>query len=453
MVVEKDVHPVGFRYDEAKQVFDYIRAGESASVIGVSGIGKSNLLRHLCNWQNQSKHLKSAADSTIIVLVNFHYAPDYSNRTIYSLILSQLEFLNDDSERPQLTSDIINNISRQHEKLLDVGDDVLKTQRYFDLALRPILAGTDQHLVLLFDQFDPVYQEADAQLFANLRALREAYKYRVSYILFTRDFLPNLIETDAAREEFYELMVLNLIGLHPYNEIDSMSLVQRIAHRHQLYWDEDIARNLYRITGGHAGLLRASYLSCAKDNLDLTGDLSVDVTTLLSLPVVDMECQKFWNSFSLIEKRTFSRQAHDIGLDEQNNDVMRQLQFKGMLTEYTTVDVFSPLFKEYIKKQENVWQRPLFFDESTRQVWVLGQPKPALTRLEYQLFKALYDRLDEIVTKDELIEAVWPEAMGGITNENLTTTIGRLRKKIEPNPGTQRFLENVRNQGYKLSAD
>jgi DNA-binding response OmpR family regulator len=166
-----------------------------------------------------------------------------------------------------------------------------------------------------------------------------------------------------------------------------------------------------------------------------------------------MECQKFWNSFSLIEKRTFSRQAHDIGLDEQNNDVMRQLQFKGMLTEYTTVDVFSPLFKEYIKKQENVWQRPLFFDESTRQVWVLGQPKPALTRLEYQLFKALYDRLDEIVTKDELIEAVWPEAMGGITNENLTTTIGRLRKKIEPNPGTQRFLENVRNQGYKLSAD
>ncbi len=213
-----------FRKAEVKRIFGWARAGESASVIGISGVGKSNLFNHIRDPQTQGMYLGELDTDTIIVRVNFHYAPDFTDRTVYSLILEQLEMLDGDKERLGLTDETLAALSELHEKMLDAGSDTLKVQRYFKLAVRQLLAHSSRRLVILCDQFDEVYREAEPRFFANLRGLREAYKYRVSYILFTRDMLPNLIEMDAEREEFYELVASNVMGLRPYNQSDAISL-------------------------------------------------------------------------------------------------------------------------------------------------------------------------------------------------------------------------------------
>ena len=439
----------GFRQPETEKLFKWIKAGESASIIGVSGVGKSNLFNHLRDRQTQASHLDQSDWITVIVRANFHYIPDFSDRSIYSLILEQLELLEGDADRLGLSVQDIEQISHYHELLLDAKDDALKVQRYFKLALRVLLGQPKRRLVFLFDQFDDVYQEADPRLFANLRGLREAYKYRISFLVFTRDMLPNLIDMDPAREEFYELLASNIMGLKPYAKSDALSVLARVAQRNQLLLTDDLQDCLYQLAGGHAGLLRSALLGIAHRQLVDQLRQPDAVQMLLQIPGMEMECDKLWRSLSTHEQRTLLAitQTFEKGIDV---NVVAQLQIKGLLTEGETAEIFSPIFTEFVSVQEALWERPLFFDEPSRQIWVLGEPVPRLTQLEYRLFKQLFEQEGEVVEKDALISAGWPNAKGGVSDEALIAAIARLRKKIEPDPPNPRFLQNVHNQGYML---
>jgi hypothetical protein len=439
----------GFRQPETEQLFKWMQAGESASIIGISGVGKSNLFNHLRDPQTQAGYLNQSDVITVIVRANFHYIPDFSDRSIYSLIVEQLELLEGDADRLGLSVQDIEQISQYHELLLDAKEDILKVQRYFKLALRVLLGQSKRRLVFLFDQFDDVYQEAEPRLFANLRGLREAYKYRISYLVFTRDLLPNLIDMDQAREEFYELLASNIMGLKPYAKSDAMSVLERIAGRNQIALTNKLRDGLYGLAGGHAGLLRAALLGTAQHNLADQLHQPDAAERLLQIPGVEMECEKLWHSLSTHEQRTLLAiaQAFDRGMDD---NVVLQLQIKGLLTEGDSLVIFSPLFARFVAAQEALWERPLFFDEPSRQIWVLGNPAPRLTQLEYRLFQQLHQQEGEVVEKDELITAGWPNAKGGVSDEALIAAIARLRKKIEPDSRNPRFLQNVHNQGYML---
>lgn len=439
----------GFRHLEAKKLFNWAKAGESASIVGMSGVGKSNLFNHLRAPQTQKMYLGTNEDRTIVIRANFHYVPDFADRSVYSLLLEQLEML--DIERFNISEDVINQIYLLHEKMLDAGDDVLKVQRYFKQAVRMILGNSNRKLVILCDQFDEIYQEASPRLFANLRGLREAYKYRVSYFIFTRDLMTNLIDLDPEREEFYELMASNIMGLKPYNAVDAKLLLLRIAERNNMELPEGVPELLYKLTGGHAGLLRASYLGIMEKGLNDKLDEPNIVQRILKVPGIDIECEKIWRSLSVRERRVLAQLMLDAVPAKTERPILAQLQIKGVLSEDRKL--FSQLFGNYVGGQEALWERPLYFDVKARQVWVVGEAAPKLTPLEFKLLRLLYERAGEVVVKDELVQAGWPEAHGGVSDEALTAAISRLRKKIEPDPKNPRFLENVHNQGYVLKLD
>jgi DNA-binding winged helix-turn-helix (wHTH) protein len=396
--------------------------------------------------------LGEEAGRILIVRVNFHFAPDFTDRTIYSLILEQLELLDGEAARWELTPEMLAAIGEQHERLLAAGGDSLQVQRHFKLALRPFLSPPSQRrLVLLLDQFDDVCREAEPRIFMNLRGLREAYKNRLTFVTFTRDLLPNLAEMDLAREEFYELMALNVIGLRPYAPRDAHSLLQRIAGRHGLPVEEALAQRLIRLSGGHAGLLRAAFLAVARREADCPEEDTAAVIALSQSPGLQMECEKVWRSLNGQEQQLLAAYAHEFPVDGVGEMAKRPLQIKGILTFAEPSAIFAPLFTHYAQNQEAVWERPFYLDEAARQVWVMGNPKPLLSATEFRLLKALYHRSGEILSKDELVDAGWPNVQGGVSNEALHARISGLRKKIEIDSQNPRFLENIHGQGYKLT--
>jgi len=85
----------------------------------------------------------------------------------------------------------------------------------------------------------------------------------------------------------------------------------------------------------------------------------------------------------------------------------------------------------------------VLFDPSGEQV-KLG-PKAFDTLLE------LVRRHSEIVTRDQLLELVWPDTI--VEENNLTQCISALRKAFEETPGQQRFIATVPGQGYKFVAE
>jgi len=62
----------------------------------------------------------------------------------------------------------------------------------------------------------------------------------------------------------------------------------------------------------------------------------------------------------------------------------------------------------------------------------------------------LVSRRTEVVTRDELLEAVWPDSI--VEENNLTQCISALRRAFEEKPGEQRFIATIPGQGYKFVA-
>ncbi len=87
----------------------------------------------------------------------------------------------------------------------------------------------------------------------------------------------------------------------------------------------------------------------------------------------------------------------------------------------------------------------LAIDLEARRVFI-GDNDLHLTRTEYSLLSELANRLDAIVTHDELLVRVWgPEYRG--SNHYLHTYLGRLRKKLGE---YSELLETVPGMGYNL---
>lgn len=71
-----------------------------------------------------------------------------------------------------------------------------------------------------------------------------------------------------------------------------------------------------------------------------------------------------------------------------------------------------------------------------------------LTAKEYSLLSFFMENPMRILSKNQLLEAIW-DIDGNFVDENtLSVNIRRLREKIEDNPSAPRFLKNVRGLGY-----
>jgi DNA-binding response OmpR family regulator len=77
------------------------------------------------------------------------------------------------------------------------------------------------------------------------------------------------------------------------------------------------------------------------------------------------------------------------------------------------------------------------------------QGRIRLTTREMGLLRALVDREGEVVTRGELLEAVW--GLRPDTNTRVVDSfVVRLRRYVEPDPSRPRHIVSVRGHGYKL---
>ena len=82
---------------------------------------------------------------------------------------------------------------------------------------------------------------------------------------------------------------------------------------------------------------------------------------------------------------------------------------------------------------------------------VLRQGKKIhLTSLEFRLLRYFIEKRGCVVTRDELLDEAWGDAI--ITPRTIDSHIVHLRKKIEPDPRHPRYLISVRGVGHRFEA-
>ena len=107
-----------------------------------------------------------------------------------------------------------------------------------------------------------------------------------------------------------------------------------------------------------------------------------------------------------------------------------------------------PLTQEMIR----VAQPGLRLNKSQRQVLVNGVVlDPALSLSQYRLLEILWEHKGKIVTREEVIAAVWPDSdEAGITEQAIDALVRRLRDRLAEVDPEHDYLVTVRGHGFRL---
>jgi len=344
-----DSYPANYRAREVQYIHTAVQAGECVAVVGLSGAGKSNLIGFLANC--------SPLAAPRSALIDCNRLPDPSAEAFYALARRSLG-----DAQP-------------------AGDEF----QALESAVEYRMASQPEGLCLLFDRFD-FLSPANSTLFGNLRALRDAFKYKLTYVTSTRRPLDPYTE-------LAELFFANTLWLGPLSESDARWNVSRYAQRKGITWDETAVSEIIRISAGYPSLLRA-VCEASSDGTPL------EVRSLSNHPAIKRRVDEFW-------------------ADQPGDDDLRRSGLAGQpmlstgrpLLADMQLTAKEHLLLEYLRQHPNQVSDK---DDLIHAVW----------------------------PEDKIFER-------GIRDDSLAQLIRRLREKIEPDPSNPSHIHTVPGRGYR----
>jgi len=440
-------HPTTYRQEIVQPIFHRIQARGSCVVISAASMGKSRLVQFLLRADVQHHYLGEKAEHFLFVWADCNRMAQVTEWGLYELLLTGLiEACGQHPRAQELRPELV---TLRQEAILTANP--LLAQRHLELAVRMLCQEQGLSLAILLDEFDESYRTLPAQVLANLRGLRDVNKYRLSYVLFTREH-PAQLRVLQESEGFYELFSRSVYGLKPYQKEDARRILQQLQVRrqHELgSLSQEAQEELLRLSGGHPGLLVALVDALASSSKSSEDSWE---TWAQNQPAVQEENRKIWHSLSHQEQLTANRLAQGISTGFRERE---PLELRGLIRQLNgRIEFFSPLFRQYAI-QNAPTSLSFWLDHRSGAVWVNGQPIIDLTPLEYKFVEYLETKQGELCTRDELLEHLYQETssqeLPAGTDSRLDALVRRIRKKIELDPSRPRFILTVRGRGYRLA--
>lgn len=94
----------------------------------------------------------------------------------------------------------------------------------------------------------------------------------------------------------------------------------------------------------------------------------------------------------------------------------------------------------------------LRLDTEARRVFINDmEVDPPLSLPQYRLLELLYNNLGRICTRDSVVEAVWPEAMGeGVSEQAIDALVRRLRDRLSEVDPEHDYIMTIRGHGFRM---
>lgn len=419
-------HPEHYRQTEIQALQQAIRAKENRLVLGLPGVGLSNLLRFLAtrtDWGGRS--------------VTFAYLHCGS----LGSCLDRTEFFN------EITRQLAAQGLGQTPPSDRPGYDCLRS------LLTSIERGLFDRIVIVVNKADDLLRQADPSFFLQLKALTDLNK-GVCYIFAAGLEMQYLAGPDnplfAGREQ--------IVG--PFNAQDFAGAVAEEAQRLEVTFDADAQHHLAGLTGGHPGLLRAVSSAVVFEGLDL-GQTEVDIERrLLARGEVQHRCRKVWRCLN--SKQQTALHALIAGKSMSiEPEMLIWLQTVGLVQEKEgRYHLFSSLFQQFIgtlKSKHEAALPPIEIKKIVtkhckgQQVVVAGtvykdKQKVHVSALELRLIACLQQE-QRVYTKDEIAAYLYCEDE---EIDNVETAIFNLVSQVRRRLGDKRYIKNRHGQGYEF---
>jgi DNA-binding response OmpR family regulator len=103
---------------------------------------------------------------------------------------------------------------------------------------------------------------------------------------------------------------------------------------------------------------------------------------------------------------------------------------------------------------------PLFFegqaglrlDKDAKSVWIKGRElDPPLSLAQYRLIELLYDNEGKVCSRDEVVQAVWPDIVEeGVSEQAIDALARRLRERLSELDPDHQYIVTVRGHGFRF---
>jgi hypothetical protein len=450
----KDIEAIVTRDADVAYIMECIEDGECCSIVGLSNTGKSTLLRSIPLPAVQGEHLGDRAGECIFVYIDLNLMLELTEQGFYELILrSTLAEL----RKLEIEQGLLDRIEASYRNLVNPANPFL-VPLSFNEGLTALSEGLQQRVVFLFDEFDDPFAGLDERVLLNLRALKDKYGRRLSYVVATDQPLSRRQRGDKMAE-FCELFALNTRFLSALGRDDAQQVIAQFAREEEVEFSADDVAFIIAQAGGHPGLLEATchvLAEVSRDYPDFHRDQSYKLVRerLDSDVTIRAECAKLWNDLTAEEQEAlmaFVSESEKL----LHPELERSLRRKAIVEEKDgELAIFGQLFEGFARRQRLVKSgepQGVRVDVDSGHVWVDGELAPDLSDLEYRLLLLLYGHLDKICDRYEIVESVWgQDYIDEVDDARIGKLVSRLRQKIEPDPSEPKYLITVRSRGYRL---
>jgi len=294
-------------------------------------------------------------------------------------------------------------------------------------------------VTIVIDHFETLLETGNKELFNHLRSIRDQRKYELTYMIVTSKKC-DLTVFAQLLASFYELATETVVNFPALDNRGMEEAIEEYENRLGIKLGKSEQQEIKEFAGGIPALIKTWILEgseAVRDSERLKGIV-----------------ERIWSALSESQREQLieiaSGQAVEVnkalvewGVVEKNIKD-QNLNIKNEEKKYM---IRSEALEEFVRKHA------IGSDEGKKKDDIdvkslEGKLENQLTKIEFRLFRALKDNIGEVCTRDQMVDAGWPEDNAeGVSDEALDQAVSRLRKKLE---GNNYELRTVRGRGYLL---
>ena len=430
-IVPEASYPISYRENDTAAICDLIKKQESVCVVGMKRVGISNFLRFLAfNEAVKNKYLRDEGKKFLFVTTDANDLITISPKSFWIMLLTRL--IEAATKDPILkeTKKVLSKLYKRSQ----TQNDAFFILNNLKKAVELIAANSNLNIVFFLIRFDRLTELMDIQYFANLQALRDAAKHRVSYILTTRRRLSELCPdcfTGASLNLFarsYFLKPATLLDMNSISDYFERKIAQKMK--------KEVKDKIFELCAGHVQFTQIALIAWSEwDKKEQTSTKNL-LERLLNDERMIMQCEEIWERLFPIEQefiKNFIAGKKQASYEEKGVSFLFET---GLITKNKKgFQIFSPLLMGFVK---------------TKHLNQVEEEGTEFTKKEDLLFSLLLENKENVCSRDKIIEEVWPDyAETGVSDWAIDRLVSRLRSKFKLREEPYKIL-TIRGRGHKL---
>lgn len=417
-------YPFDFKKDDTKKLALQVNNRRSVVLIGMKRVGISNFLKYFLYHKGiNEKYLKSEKHFFVPVDLN-----DLVEREIYPFWVLTFKRISDSVEDANLPDEI-------RKQVEDFFLDSIQSQDLFitiDNLRKSLSLITENGYLptIFFLRFDRIKDAITSDFFANLQGLTDATHGKLSYVITSERPLEELVPEIYTKQQ--AAVFADNLFIKPAQEEDIKIIFESKINEIHLTLKPEITAELLEYVDGHTQYLLFALISLGEqENIDEKNLFDF----LKNDERISLQSEELWESLNSKEQEILIRVVEKEKLSDEEFKNASYLINTGFF-DAKSKKIFSPIFTYFIETKSEERKKEKTGSE--------------LSKKELLLLNFLEANKDNICEREEIIEAVWPEAEEiGVTDWAIDRLVARLRAKMM-NLNKNYEIVTVKTRGYKL---